>query len=402
MDRRKFVKVSLGSLAAVVAESVAAPLMFRGSEVFAGPGSPPRGRTGIKIDITEVLVEMIDLTQVYMWAFADGKAGPRIPGTYYFVREGDPLDINITNRLDEPHAFAILSRPDGTFVAHTGTIAPRSSSRLQFNAPAAGTYLYLDPLNSPVNRVLGLHGALVVLPAAGNTPYTNPPASVQALFDHLGNSPHFPGSPWDPARTWIWVFNTIDPAFNALAQENQVIDPLDFRARFLPRYFTLSGKSGFFAAHDPQISPHGQVGQPALVRILNAGMATHSSHIHGNHVYLLSENNQVRSNLLWVDTWALPPACRVDWLLPFMRPPDQADGAWPPVQELALVLGDGSRLNPLSYPNHCHTEISQTAAGGNYPSGAIAHFEITGDLNGPFPTAGGSHATARRKEAQRG
>jgi hypothetical protein len=31
-------------------------------------------------------------------------------------------------------------------------------------------------------------------------------------------------------------------------------------------------------------------------------------------------------------------------------------------------------------------EMSQTAAGGNYPQGLVAHFEITGDLDGvDFP-----------------
>ena len=42
--------------------------------------------------------------------------------------------------------------------------------------------------------------------------------------------------------------------------------------------------------------------------------------------------------------------------------------------------------SPLEYPMHGHTEIDQTAAGGNYPQGMITHFIITGDLDKvPFP-----------------
>jgi hypothetical protein len=29
---------------------------------------------------------------------------------------------------------------------------------------------------------------------------------------------------------------------------------------------------------------------------------------------------------------------------------------------------------------HCHTEMSQTAAGGNYPMGLVTHWEMTGAL----------------------
>jgi hypothetical protein len=31
---------------------------------------------------------------------------------------------------------------------------------------------------------------------------------------------------------------------------------------------------------------------------------------------------------------------------------------------------------------HCHTEMSQTAAGGNYPQGMATHFEILGGVGG--------------------
>ena len=57
-------------------------------------------------------------------------------------------------------------------------------------------------------------------------------------------------------------------------------------ADFRPKYFTLNGQSGFFASHNPANTPVGRVGQPHLIRIVNTGMAAHSLHIHGNHIFV--------------------------------------------------------------------------------------------------------------------
>ena len=46
--------------------------------------------------------------------------------------------------------------------------------------------------------------------------------------------------------------------------------------------------------------------------------------------------------------------------------------AWPPREEKF----------PLYYPMHCHIEMSQTAAGGNYPQGMITHWEMLGMRRG--------------------
>jgi len=291
----------------------------------------------------------------------------------------------------------------GTDIA-TGALPPGGTRILRFTVPAAGSYLYVDPLNEPVNRVLGLHGALVVLPRSGNTPYTFPTEPVQRLFNDLGTSPHFPGEGWvfDPAarRSRIWLFSSIDPRFNGRAQRGETIDAAQFTDQFLPRYFTINGKSGVFASHDPDITPKGRIGQPHLIRILNAGMAAHSPHIHANHFYVLSVNNRVRDNLFFVDTFNIMPADRIDVLLPFIRPPDIAGDERTPLRELIpneLRLVQITPQSPLLWPMHCHMEMSQTAAGGNYPQGLVTHLEITGDLDGTdFPVAAMESGRNRR------
>jgi len=160
----------------------------------------------------------------------------------------------------------------------------------------------------------------------------------------------------------------------------QTINPASVTASFRPRYFTLNGLSGVDAVHDPATTPEGYVGEPLVLRVLNAGLATHSPHIHGNHVMELSgtdalANQVVRDNIVERDTWLMAPLERKDLLLPFERPPDIPDPAYPMRQEPF----------PLRYPMHCHMEMSQTAGGGNYPQGLIADWRILG----PVAPAGG-------------
>ncbi|MEW6488454.1 MAG: multicopper oxidase domain-containing protein, partial [Thermodesulfobacteriota bacterium] len=348
----------------------------------------------------------------------------RIPGPVIFAYEGETIHIDVENRFPSsqdgvPHGFAIPG------IVESGPIPRGETFHWVAPAPAAGTYLYFDHLNAPINRVMGLHGVLVVLPRRGNTPYSNPTPAVQSLFDHLGRlnwspgrgSEHFPGHPWDPARTWVWLMSTVDPYLNEQLRLNPGMSGSQYQQDYLAQYFLMNGKSGFFSAHSDDVSPFGREGQPALIRNVNAGLGTHSPHIHGNHAYLLTSNNAfgrpgvtslpyhvddawtpdrrlpqngfVHSNVAGLDTWSMAPGDRRDLLVPFIMPPDvPADravvapvvdriarggtaNAWPPVEE----------PYPLVYPMHSHNELSQTAAGGNYPNGLICHWQVDGPVD---------------------
>jgi FtsP/CotA-like multicopper oxidase with cupredoxin domain len=357
----------------------------------------------VSLSIEEALFEMVDGTLVYHWAFQDrntaGLGLPQLPGPVISAVTGQMVRVTVANNLDEDHAFSVLGLPETEII-----IPPGESRSVTFAAPAAGIYLYFDPLNAPVNRVLGLHGALVVLPQAGNTPYSAPTDAVRQLFNDLGTTAHFPRhalSPagWQRERTRIWLMHQVDPRFNERTQNGETIDPADMTRNFLPRYFTVNGKSGAFSAHDPASTLTGRIGQPMLVRILNAGLYTHSNHLHANHVYVTAVNNVVRDNIFFVDTFHIFPLDTVDWLVPFIRPPDIPGDQEIPLRELipnelALTIegpngSPGVPQSPLGYPMHCHNEPSQTAAGGNYPQGAVLHFEFLGDVDGvDFPDAG--------------
>lgn len=368
ISRRNLLRVTgLGIAgAAIGAQGIRAPLA--GAQAATGDGT-----TALALTIRECLVEMIDETRVYMWAFDSPQAGLRVPGPVIQARAGDPVVIDVSNALTRPHAFAVPG------IVDSGPIQPGETVRVEFIVPRAGIYIYLDPLNAPINRVMGLSGALVVVPREGTTPYSDPTTQVQNLFDDLGASAHFPGDPWDPERTWVWVFSSIDPVAHNLVADNPDTSPDAFLVDYLPRYFTINGRSGYFSSQDGATAIHGRVGQPALVRIANVGLATHSPHVHGNHIFNLAEDAVVRNNLHNRDTWEVKPLTTSDVLLPFVRPPDA--WPWPPSDPTVFttdLAGDGTP--GMVYPIHCHTELSLLANGGNYPQGLLTHWVLTGDL----------------------
>ncbi|SNB44961.1 multicopper oxidase domain-containing protein [Geobacter sp. DSM 9736] len=368
MSRRDFLKLSSAGLAAVAVGTAGTHFFWRGGEAIAAAPM-------VDLEIVEAFHEMTDKVQIPVWAFKMAGDVPRVPGMMIAAVEGDEVEIRVTNRHSITHGFSIPG-------VVTATISPGATTTIRFNAPSAGTYLYFDHLNAPVNRVMGLHGALVTVPRIPFTPYSQPTSNVTRLFRDFGTTDHFPGNPWDPARSWIWLVNSYDPVKNNLASLSPNLSAAAFTGGYVPQYFTISGKSGFFASHDPHIAVSGHIGQPAIVRCLNAGLVWHSMHLHGNHVYVLTESNfsagtrTIQQNIVVVDVWSLPPMIGRDVIIPFIKPPDIPQDTW-----TRMLAGASDEIFPLDFPMHCHAEPSQTAAGGNYPNGLLTHFMIEGPTN---------------------
>jgi hypothetical protein len=241
---------------------------------------------------------------------------------------------------------------------------------------AAGTYFYAD--DDPIQRVLGLHGSLVVMPADGTRrPYVNRP--------DLLAPPTF-------EQQFSWIFSDVDPVWGEKARLRQPIDI----ATFLPRYFTINGVSGEQSVASRRnlaartVNPDGVQGRGALYRIVNVGLAFHSPHFHGNHVYVLTQNGRLptvagvpalsatgRPIAVEKDVFSIESTGRREVLLPFHTPYDQ------------FPLYDPANSPNYRYPMHCHAEMSQTAGGGQYPSGMYTEWELSGPLGPPKPPTGG-------------
>jgi FtsP/CotA-like multicopper oxidase with cupredoxin domain len=370
MKRRDFLKLSATGVASIV---IGSKLPFLGVK-----NAYAAGNQTIEITITDALKDMIthnviNTAQCYLWVYKMKVGGVDIPvecpGPTIYAISGDSITISITNTLDEPHSFVIPGMYDSGPIAPGATVGP-----VTFTVNKSGAHLYYDTLNAPVNRVMGLHGALVVRPKdkeSGHnfTPYDNPTPHVQNLYDSFGTST-FPGLKWEegdptnaglkfptpPFRQYAHVYHQASP--NLFAEVGNHTPGLDYPAalfmqKFLrdpfsptrnngkPTFFTINGQSGFFSHFSPGITPMNRVGEPIVVHILNAGLHTHSMHFHCNHFFVTSINGVVNPNPIWVDVYGIRPMDMIDYTFPYMRPPDLANvrGIGRPDQPLTAING---------------------------------------------------------------
>lgn len=295
------------------------------------------------------------------------------PDRTIIAETGSTVRLRVHNRLARPHEL----RVDG--VASTGPIAPGAVASLSFAAPSAGTYVYHDPGGGSVERLLGLHGVLVVV--APDDAWRLAPGRTE--FE----------------RQWLWLCQDVDPVWGARARAGEVIDPE--RTPPVPRYFMLNDRSGFRAvavsrdeaanqrAHEDTLPAGstrevdvraleampetGPLGTGQMIRMVNVGAVIHQMHFHGNHVWTVRRNGadfprsvarvDAEGHVVlqqWEDVVELDPLDRKEAVLPLKRPPEVLDPVW------------DSRKEDWHYPMHCHAEPSQTAAGGLYPGGLVA------------------------------
>ena len=343
---------------------------------------------------TEGFETMIDGTRIYVWGFGDapGTLGtgrglvPRddpfpdhvsfFPSDTLYAVEGEEIHIEVTNALDEDHSFVIEDRFAHRDIVNSGRIAPGETWTAAFAAPPAGMYIVQDTLQRPLNRVMGLHGMLVVMP---------PQPVVTALGTPL--RAYSTGDPVLFERQWVWELHGVDPAWHELASAG-FSKVADF-PRYVARYFTINDRSGVLAFSSDgakeDTRPRGHMrarGEPGqLIRLANVGVNTHGAHFHGNHVHVVANGGRVLNargedvtlpgdemfidHAMERDVVLMEPLTHKDVILPFEQPRDIA------TPERSLVAGVS-----FDYPMHSHAEMSQTAAGGLYPNGMLTDWEL--------------------------
>ena len=236
------------------------------------------------------------------------------PERTILAETGSTVRLRVHNGLGTPHRLDIPG------VADTGSIAPGEVAEVTFEAPPAGTYLFTDSGNGPVERLLGLFGALVVTPAADRW-----------RLDDGGT---------EFERQWLWLCQDVDPEWCRRASAGETIDAE--RTPPVPRYFLLNGRAGYQSlgiASDPGEQPQDARGDARVrlparhrcARLQQAGRARVGRHRTADPA------RERRRDEVW-------DARTTDW----------------------------------HYPMHCHAEPSQTAAGGLYPGGLVADWVLAG------------------------
>jgi hypothetical protein len=168
------------------------------------------------------------------------------------------------------------------------TTEAAAGGSISYSLPAdsPGTYLY-ESGSDPAKQVeMGLYGALIVRPSAGaNYAYD---ASTQ----------------FDPTREYMLLLAEIDPELHHAVEVGTTYDINSLRNR----YYTINGRSFPDTVQDNGSAllpnqPYGALvriqpntasnNQPALVRILNAGLLNHPFHPHGNHTREIAQDGRL-------------------------------------------------------------------------------------------------------------
>jgi Multicopper oxidase len=331
--------------------------------------------------ITEGEHHMFDGTHPWFRAFARtgapftvpgpplGNPGPGIVEREIF--EGDTVRMRIHNDTPRTHTFLIDrgSSEDPSDPVVQQSIPARATREFSFTAPSAGTYIYRDADRN--NRLLGMHGVMVVMPrgvGGRNLPYA-PGAGRLTIPAEVG-------------RQYVWMCHTVDPVLGELARlrfnEDTISYPL---SQIVPRYFFINGQTGDHAVHDDvstvPVVPLQDAAAPVvgvMIRVVNTGVAVHQLHWHGNHVFVVQRGaTPEREGLVFErDVLRSEPLSRIAVILPAHTGYD----AFPPINE-NHPKGDAQQ-----FPMHCHAEMSQTAGGGSYPFGLLTDWFLAAPRDG--------------------
>lgn len=257
---------------------------------------------------------MVDGVSLYTWQFRDtGGSGPGALASGLVVREGDTVNVTVTNNLDRAINFVIPG-----VLANTASVNPGASRTYSFAAPAAGSYFYTDGVNGEIGRAMGLAGPLVVMPANGsNTLYSGGPA-----FD----------------RQYTLVLSEFDDRLNAAVAAGGGYN----MANYEPNYFFVNGLSFPNTKNDADTLVAMNVGQNVALRFINAGCIIDPMHFHGYHVQVASRNRTPVTNIIDKDTVLVDLGECVDVILPV----NQA-GAYPlHTHFVPGVTANGVYVNP--------------------------------------------------------
>ncbi|WP_297528290.1 multicopper oxidase domain-containing protein [Thiohalobacter sp.] len=285
MKRRTFLAGLAGSTA----------FAFSGLTALA-PRQAVAGTVAVDLVAEGTYKTMVDGASIYVWQFRDtAGSGPGALTSGLVVREGDTVNITVTNNLDRDINLAIPG-----VMSNTAAVSPGGSRTYSFTAPAAGSYFYTDDLNGEIGKAMGLSGPLVVMPTDGSsTLYTGGPA-----FD----------------RQYTLVLNELDDRLNAAVAAGGSYD----MANYEPNYYFVNGLSYPDTKSDADTLVAMNVGEDVAIRFINTGCITYPQHFHGYHVNVISRNRVPETTAIEKDTTQVERDMCVDVILPVVQP-----GAYP-------------------------------------------------------------------------
>jgi FtsP/CotA-like multicopper oxidase with cupredoxin domain len=313
--------------------------LFAGSAQAAVPGIT--GPT-FNLSATPAHITQPDGSTIYSWGYGctagatptfapatlTGRCDPmQVPGPTLIVTEGQLVTVTLTNNLPASAGNTSILFP-GFAVAATNGVAglltreatPAGATRTvtyQFTATSVGTHAYYSGTRSDLQVEMGLHGALIVLPATNaNTAGCTNTRNDQARAHDFGNGVEadfrLAHAAYDHVaacydREYLFQFSEIDPRIHRQAEEQapltctgcMIVETEPYK----PAYFMINGRSmpdnmdPVYARQYPHQpyngNPHMHPGELTLLRIIGQGRWQHPFHEHGNHVRVLARDGNL-------------------------------------------------------------------------------------------------------------
>lgn len=248
---------------------------------------------------------------IYMWGFSAGGGAFQHPSPVLCVNEGDTVTIIVVNTL--PQAISIMfpgqenvladgapAQPQfdgGGVLTSLTNVAPANGGSVTYSFVAThpGTFVYQSGTNPAVQVRMGLFGALVVRPAAGQYFFYNDAshsAGQNSEFNHAASGE-------------IMILQSeIDPALNQAVERGQTFNLNNYH----PRYWMINGR-GFpdtvapnFAGWLPS-QPYGALAHVEVnddmmnplwygERYLNVSSVPLPFHPHGKNAVVIGQDGQ--------------------------------------------------------------------------------------------------------------
>jgi FtsP/CotA-like multicopper oxidase with cupredoxin domain len=240
-------------------------------------------------------IDTPDGNSVFMWSYANGDAPDngkfQSPGPVLCATQGETVVVTLHNTLPDPSSIVFPGQENVTATGGAaGLLASEAASgstvTYTFTASQPGTYLY-ESGSDPAKQVeMGLYGALIVRPSAG----------AQYAY---GTSTQF-----DQGREYLLLLSEIDPDLHHAVETGATYDVNSLRNRYFAingREFpdTIQDNASGLLPNQPygalvRIQPNTPTNtQPALIRMVNAGMLNHPFHPHGNHMSEIAQDGRV-------------------------------------------------------------------------------------------------------------
>ena len=296
--------LAAGSAVLIPGRADALPAGFPKIGMVCTPGSVSGSTHTFNLTANTGYADTPDGNSVFMWGYANHDAPDndhfQTPGPVLCVTQGETVVVNLTNTLPEPASIVFPGQEGVTAsggsagLLTTEAAASGGTVSYGFTAGHPGTYLYQSGSDQAKQVEMGLYGALIVRPNATTCPAV---AGTSCAYDA--------STRYDSGREYLLLLSEIDPVLHHAVETGTGTYDLNARRA---RYFFVNGRAFPDTIQDNgtglqpnqpygalvRLQPNtGTSTQPALIRMINAGLLNHPFHPHGNHTTEIAQDGRV-------------------------------------------------------------------------------------------------------------